>query len=333
MALRVNDAASPSACRARGRSPRDRGRLRRAPGNGTRRLRADPRRSPFPSRARNFPFRQERGSLDLELPDGAGDEEFWARSSCTSRTLSRTSGRPRIYLAGADPWRETGSAAGMTKEGRRARPLLAGALRSGDSHAVAMAGGYGRDTETRSPSLATSRSRGDAESGAALLLRISFRKKPRYPRNAAGPREQSQAIQHCARMRVNSSREGGECPRWADASSGPRDAALVAGGFATTWGCGRTWADYRTCRTASASSNRERRVSEKRLEVADRWSARGSRPGARPPPLSGLGAESARASAAVPRCARKPGETSCSFGASVGRPELRFSTSKPPRFS
>ena len=101
--------------------------------------------------ARNFPFRKERGSLDVELPDGAGDDAFLA---ALELHLPDVLGgfRPdlAVYLAGADPWREDrfGRLA-LSKEGlaERDRFVLSLCRDAGVPVAVAMAGGYARDTE------------------------------------------------------------------------------------------------------------------------------------------------------------------------------------------
>lgn len=101
--------------------------------------------------ARNFPFRKERGSLDVELPDGAGDEAFLgALELHLPQVLDDFRPGLAIYLAGADPWRDDRfGRLGMTKEGLATRDrLVLGLCRErGIPVAVAMAGGYARDTE------------------------------------------------------------------------------------------------------------------------------------------------------------------------------------------
>jgi len=101
--------------------------------------------------ARNFPFRKERSSLDVELPDGAEDDAFLAALELhVPRVLGEFRPELAIYLAGADPFHQDrfGRLA-MTKEGLAERDrLVLGACRdAGVPVAVAMAGGYARDTE------------------------------------------------------------------------------------------------------------------------------------------------------------------------------------------
>jgi acetoin utilization deacetylase AcuC-like enzyme len=101
--------------------------------------------------ARNYPFRKERSTLDVELPDGAGDEIFLAALELHVPDLL-AGFRPElaVYLAGADPWRDDRfgrlalSKAGLEERDR----LVLGACRdAGIPVVVTMAGGYARDTE------------------------------------------------------------------------------------------------------------------------------------------------------------------------------------------
>ena len=99
--------------------------------------------------ARNFPFRKEESDLDIELPDGAGDEAYLAAlREGLEKTLERARPQLAIYLAGADP--HEGDRLGrlsVTREGLAARDaLVLERLReTGVPVAIAMAGGYGRD--------------------------------------------------------------------------------------------------------------------------------------------------------------------------------------------
>ncbi|HYH83163.1 MAG TPA: histone deacetylase [Longimicrobium sp.] len=101
--------------------------------------------------ARNFPFRKERSSLDVELPDGAGDDVFLSALELhLPDALADFRPDLAIYLAGADPWRDDRfGRLGMTKEGlaERDRFVLSLLRGRGIPTAIAMAGGYGRDTE------------------------------------------------------------------------------------------------------------------------------------------------------------------------------------------
>jgi acetoin utilization deacetylase AcuC-like enzyme len=101
--------------------------------------------------ARNYPFRKERSTLDVELPDGAGDDAFLAALELHVPDLLAAF-RPElaVYLAGADPWcddrfgRLALSKAGLEERDR----LVLGACRDARIPVVVtMAGGYARDTE------------------------------------------------------------------------------------------------------------------------------------------------------------------------------------------
>lgn len=104
---------------------------------------------------RNFPFRKEASSLDVELPDGCGDEAYLrALDVALLTSWQRQAAQPpqlAFYLAGADPHEDDRlgrlrlSAAGLAERDRRVLSLL-------EHHqvavAVSMAGGYGRDIAT-----------------------------------------------------------------------------------------------------------------------------------------------------------------------------------------
>ncbi|HET7232803.1 MAG TPA: histone deacetylase [Longimicrobium sp.] len=101
--------------------------------------------------ARNFPFRKERSSLDVELPDGADDDVFLSALELhLPDALDGFHPDLAIYLAGADPWRDDRfGRLGMSKEGlaERDRFVLHLLRDRGIPTAIAMAGGYARDTE------------------------------------------------------------------------------------------------------------------------------------------------------------------------------------------
>jgi acetoin utilization deacetylase AcuC-like enzyme len=105
--------------------------------------------------AKNFPFRKETSSLDVELPDGCTDAPYlqaldtalaqaWQRHGTDLPGLA-------FYLAGADPHegdrlgRLKLSAEGLAERDRR---VLAALRQRGIPVALSMAGGYGRDITT-----------------------------------------------------------------------------------------------------------------------------------------------------------------------------------------
>jgi acetoin utilization deacetylase AcuC-like enzyme len=98
---------------------------------------------------KNFPFRKEASDLDIELADGAGDEEYLAaleRGVC--HALSAAQAELVVYLAGADPYEDDrlGRLA-LSREGleSRDRMVLAICRDAGVPVAVTMAGGYARN--------------------------------------------------------------------------------------------------------------------------------------------------------------------------------------------
>ena len=99
--------------------------------------------------AKNFPFRKERSDLDIELPDGCGDEEYLAQLDLALQQLvQRCQPGLIFYLAGADP--HEGDRLGrlqLSFEGlrQRDRRVLDWAWQKRIPLAMAMAGGYGRD--------------------------------------------------------------------------------------------------------------------------------------------------------------------------------------------
>lgn len=103
---------------------------------------------------RNFPFRKERSTLDIGLPDGTGDAAYLAALDTGLEALwSAHQRRPfdlAFYLAGADPHEHDrlGRLA-LTAEGllARDRRVLAGCTERAVPLALAMAGGYGEDIE------------------------------------------------------------------------------------------------------------------------------------------------------------------------------------------
>ncbi len=100
---------------------------------------------------RNFPFRKQRSSLDVGLPDGAGDDVFL---DVLARHLPRVveASRPDIvyYQAGVDPLAEdTLGRLSLTHDGLEARDALVldTAWRLGLPVVVTLGGGYARPLE------------------------------------------------------------------------------------------------------------------------------------------------------------------------------------------
>jgi acetoin utilization deacetylase AcuC-like enzyme len=98
--------------------------------------------------AKNFPFRKEASDLDIELPDGCGDEEYLAQLHLALHQLEQRCDPGLIfYLAGADP--HEGDRLGrlqLSFEGlrQRDRMVLEWARQKQVPVAMAMAGGYGK---------------------------------------------------------------------------------------------------------------------------------------------------------------------------------------------
>ncbi len=101
--------------------------------------------------AKNFPAHKEASDLDIELPDGTGDDEYlWHLERGLGEALERSRPEAAFYLAGADPWEHDRlGRLSLTKAGlaRRDDLVLAtlGARRI--PVAIAMAGGYAQDVE------------------------------------------------------------------------------------------------------------------------------------------------------------------------------------------
>ena len=111
---------------------------------------------------RNYPFHKVAGTLDVELADGTGDEEYLALlADALPHVLSE--GRPDlvVYLAGADPHeRDRLGRLKLTFEGleRRDAMVIEGCREVGIPVAITIAGGYGAEIrETVRIHVATSR--------------------------------------------------------------------------------------------------------------------------------------------------------------------------------
>jgi len=98
--------------------------------------------------ANNFPFRKERSDLDLELPDGSGDDEYLEAVERGVPSALMGGADLAFYVAGADPYEgdRLGRLA-VTKEGLVDRDRLVFDLCSeaGVPVAVVMSGGYARN--------------------------------------------------------------------------------------------------------------------------------------------------------------------------------------------
>jgi acetoin utilization deacetylase AcuC-like enzyme len=100
---------------------------------------------------RNYPFHKVAGSLDIELPDGTGDETYLAAlADALPRVLSAAAPDVVIYLAGSDA--HEGDRLGrlcLTFDGlaRRDVMVLDACREVGIPVAITIAGGYGRRIE------------------------------------------------------------------------------------------------------------------------------------------------------------------------------------------
>ncbi|WP_313952086.1 histone deacetylase, partial [Accumulibacter sp.] len=101
--------------------------------------------------ARNFPLRKASSDLDIELPDGTGDDAYLQQLAPALEQVFEQA-RPElvIYLAGADCYHDDrlGRLA-LSFDGLAARDemVLAACRRGGVPVAIAMAGGYARDID------------------------------------------------------------------------------------------------------------------------------------------------------------------------------------------
>ena len=99
--------------------------------------------------AKNFPFRKESSDLDIELPDGCGDDDYLAQlETALDQLAQRCQPDLVFYLAGADP--HEGDRLGrlqLSFEGlrQRDRQVFQWAAEKRLPLAMAMAGGYGKD--------------------------------------------------------------------------------------------------------------------------------------------------------------------------------------------
>ena len=98
--------------------------------------------------ANNFPFVKEASDLDIELPDGTGDDAYLAAlEQGVFHALSASQADLAIYLAGADPYCDDRlGRLGLSMAGLEARDrfVLETLRHAGMPVAIAMAGGYAR---------------------------------------------------------------------------------------------------------------------------------------------------------------------------------------------
>ncbi len=120
-------------------------------GNGTATILAgDPHAFTFSLHgARNFPFEKAHSDLDIELPDGTGDDAYLAAlEQGLAATFAAGPYDLVLYLAGADPYagdRLGRLAVSMDGLAARDRRVLDACRAHGVPVAIAMAGGYARD--------------------------------------------------------------------------------------------------------------------------------------------------------------------------------------------
>jgi acetoin utilization deacetylase AcuC-like enzyme len=122
-------------------------------GNGTHAIFAgDPSVHTFSMHgSRNFPFHKVAGVVDIELPDGTGDDDYLSRlEAALPVVLSAAEPDLVVYLAGADP--HEGDRLGRLRlsfEGlaRRDALVLATCRDIGIPVAITIAGGYGRNID------------------------------------------------------------------------------------------------------------------------------------------------------------------------------------------
>jgi len=98
---------------------------------------------------RNYPFHKVPGSLDVELADGTGDDEYLARlTTHLPDVLARSHADLVLYLAGADPHaNDSLGRLGLSSEGlaRRDAFVIDLCREVGLPVAITIAGGYGRN--------------------------------------------------------------------------------------------------------------------------------------------------------------------------------------------
>jgi acetoin utilization deacetylase AcuC-like enzyme len=126
-------------------------------GNGTARIFAgDPSTFTLSMHAAgNFPFRKESSDLDVELPDGTGDEAYHAAlDRALDTAFARADPALVFYVAGADPYKDDRlgkldlTITGLRDRDRKVLERVRGFGGSGIPCVVTMAGGYCPDVDT-----------------------------------------------------------------------------------------------------------------------------------------------------------------------------------------
>jgi acetoin utilization deacetylase AcuC-like enzyme len=101
--------------------------------------------------ASNYPLVKVPGSLDIALPDGAGDEEYLqALAAALPRVLEEFRPGLVFYIAGADAHeRDRLGRLALTHEGLRRRDamVLRACIEAGTPVAITLGGGYGKDLD------------------------------------------------------------------------------------------------------------------------------------------------------------------------------------------
>jgi acetoin utilization deacetylase AcuC-like enzyme len=122
---------------------------------------------------RNYPFQRIASDLDVDLPNGTGDERYLeALQGALEEAVPRAVAELAFYLAGADAWHgdRLGRLA-LTKDGLRRRDeLVLDRLRgAGAAVCVVLAGGYAEDV------------RDTVDINAATVFAVSRRVEPQVP--------------------------------------------------------------------------------------------------------------------------------------------------------
>ena len=118
-------------------------------GNGTAFIfESDPRVFTFSMHQQhNYPMWKPRGSLDIGLPDGTGDDEYLRHLEQALPDVMASNPDSLFYLAGADPYGDDQlGGLRLTREGLRARDRMVfeQARRAGLPTIIVLAGGYAR---------------------------------------------------------------------------------------------------------------------------------------------------------------------------------------------